>query len=141
MSCKVGLTGCVRMATGSLRTNLQCEGSDHSSRRVTGPRTSCQKARRVGMPWDRLTVRAVTTWVAALIAVVAVGIPEAVVWAHQKAGYLSTGDASAADVGIGGTRRAAAGVPRRHHHLLDHERSRRRGPRCSPRTPARRHLR
>lgn len=30
---------------------------------------------------------------AALVAVLAVGIPEAVVWAHQQAGYLSTGDA------------------------------------------------
>ena len=30
---------------------------------------------------------------AALVAVLAVGIPEAVVWAHQRAGYLSTGDA------------------------------------------------
>ncbi|UWP79953.1 hypothetical protein Dfulv_32955 [Dactylosporangium fulvum] len=30
---------------------------------------------------------------AALVAVLAVGIPEAVVWAHRKAGYLSTGDA------------------------------------------------
>lgn len=31
--------------------------------------------------------------IAALVAVLAVGIPEAVVWAHQQAGYLSTGDA------------------------------------------------
>ena len=30
---------------------------------------------------------------AALAAVLAVGIPEALVWAHQQAGYLSTGDA------------------------------------------------
>jgi len=30
---------------------------------------------------------------AALLAVLAVGIPEALVWAHQQAGYLSTGDA------------------------------------------------
>ncbi|MFC0032703.1 hypothetical protein ACFFMM_24585 [Micromonospora chaiyaphumensis] len=30
---------------------------------------------------------------AALLAVLAVGIPEAAVWAHQHAGYLSTGDA------------------------------------------------
>ena len=30
---------------------------------------------------------------AALVAVLAVSIPEAVVWAHQRAGYLSTGDA------------------------------------------------
>ena len=30
---------------------------------------------------------------AALVAVLAVGIPEALVWAHQQAGYLSTGDA------------------------------------------------
>ncbi|MFE9694309.1 hypothetical protein [Micromonospora sp. NPDC005806] len=30
---------------------------------------------------------------AALVAVLAVGIPEAAVWAHQQAGYLSTGDA------------------------------------------------
>lgn len=30
---------------------------------------------------------------AALVAVVAVGVPEAVVWANQQAGYLSTGDA------------------------------------------------
>jgi hypothetical protein len=31
--------------------------------------------------------------VAALVAVLAVGIPEALVWMHQQAGYLSTGDA------------------------------------------------
>ncbi|MEV5410857.1 hypothetical protein AB0K60_18700 [Thermopolyspora sp. NPDC052614] len=30
---------------------------------------------------------------AALVAVLAVGVPEAVVWAHRQAGYLSTGDA------------------------------------------------
>jgi hypothetical protein len=30
---------------------------------------------------------------AALVAVLAVGIPEALVWVHQQAGYLSTGDA------------------------------------------------
>jgi hypothetical protein len=30
---------------------------------------------------------------AAMVAVLAVGIPEALVWAHQQAGYLSTGDA------------------------------------------------
>ena len=30
---------------------------------------------------------------AALVAALAVGIPEALVWAHQQAGYLSTGDA------------------------------------------------
>ncbi|GII00266.1 hypothetical protein [Planobispora takensis] len=39
------------------------------------------------------TVAGLLTPVAALVAVLAVGVPEAVLWAHRKAGYLSTGDA------------------------------------------------